>query len=248
MMNLPLFSKIPYQDCVKIISTANRRMVLAGQILFKEYDRTRQVFLLVSGCAKVIHTNAEGKEAILRLTVPGDILGVFRDFASEDSQSTVEAIQPCTALAWDAILFESYLQRFPALSDNVAQILSQQLRDLERRFCELATEKVSSRLLKEIIRLVERVGLHTNGQVEIHLSCEELAQLTGTSLFTVSRLLTEWERQGFLTTGRRSVAVRDLQMLIDLSVRNGESGETEWKPATVGWGNSLPPRNALGSQ
>jgi CRP-like cAMP-binding protein len=228
MMDLPLFSKIPHQDCEKIISNAYKKTVSQGQTLFKQDGRARRVLLLVSGCAKVIHLNSNGDEAIVRLSIPGDIHGVSRDCPSEGSCASVEALQLSRVLVWEALVFESLLQRFSTLSYNLSQILDQQLQNMEKRFSELATEHVPSRLLKEIIRLVDRVGHRSNGHFEINLSCEELAQMTGTTLFTVSRLLSAWERQGVLITGRRVVAVPDPQLLINLSRRESENTEAKW--------------------
>jgi CRP-like cAMP-binding protein len=228
MMNLPLFSNIPYQDCEKIISAAYKKTVPRGQILFKQDCRARRVLLLVSGCAKVVQLSSNGGEAIVRLSIPGDLHGVSRDCPSEDSCASVEALQLSRALVWEALVFEILLQDFSALSCNVSQILDQQLQNMEKRFSELATEDVPSRLLKEIIRLVDRVGRRANGHFEINFSCEELAQMTGTTLFTVSRLLSAWERQGALITRKRVVAVRDPQLLVNLSRRQSENSAAGW--------------------
>jgi CRP-like cAMP-binding protein len=228
MMNLPLFSNIPHQDCEKIISTARKKTVPQGQTLFGQNGRARQVLLLISGCAKVMHLNSNGDETITRLSIPGDIHGVSRDCPSEDSGASVVALQLSGALVWDALVFESLLERFSALSCNVSQILDQQLQNMEKRFSELATEHVPSRLLKEIIRLVDRVGHRANGHIEINFSCEELAQMTGTTLFTVSRLLSAWERQGALITRKRVVEVHDPQALINLAGRRSDNSEGRW--------------------
>jgi CRP-like cAMP-binding protein len=186
------------------------------------------VLLLVSGCAKVVQLSSNGGEAIVRLSIPGDLHGVSRDCPSEDSCASVEALQLSRALVWEALVFEILLQDFSALSCNVSQILDQQLQNMEKRFSELATEDVPSRLLKEIIRLVDRVGRRANGHFEINFSCEELAQMTGTTLFTVSRLLSAWERQGALITRKRVVAVRDPQLLVNLSRRQSENSAAGW--------------------
>jgi CRP/FNR family transcriptional regulator, nitrogen oxide reductase regulator len=65
--------------------------------------------------------------------------------------------------------------------------------------------------------LLSQVGKRVNGSVEISLSRAELAQLTGTTLFTVSRLLSQWNLRGIVYARRESVTVRDLPALMELS-------------------------------
>ena len=69
---------------------------------------------------------------------------------------------------------------------------------------------------RQVLRLVEQVGIRLNGTVEISITREELAQLIGTSLFTVSRLLSEWDRKRIVTTRREGFSVNNLKALAEL--------------------------------
>jgi len=111
-------------------------------------------------------------------------------------------------------------KRFPVLRFNAARILAKQLEDIEDRFREMATCRVEVRLSRQIVRLIEQVGHPNNGGVEISISREELAQLIGTTMFTVSRLLSEWDERGIVSARRESVLVRNLKALEDLSQRS----------------------------
>jgi len=91
------------------------------------------------------------------------------------------------------------------------------LQEMEQRFREVSTEKVGSRLSSELLRLSNRLGRVTNGHLEISLSRAELAQMTGTTLFTVSRLLCRWQTQGIVSIRREAVLVRDFAALTQLS-------------------------------
>jgi CRP-like cAMP-binding protein len=122
-----------------------------------------------------------------------------------------------TALVWEAAVFEAFTLRFPILRCNIGRILGRRLLEMEERFREISTEKVAPRLGRTIIRLLTQVGQRVNGSVEINLSREELAQLTGTTLFTVSRLLSAWERRGIVGTRRRAVMISNHQALLELS-------------------------------
>jgi CRP/FNR family transcriptional regulator, nitrogen oxide reductase regulator len=88
---------------------------------------------------------------------------------------------------------------------------------MEERFREISTQKVDLRLSNQLIRLSNQVRQHTKGAQEICLSREELAQLTGTTLFTVSRLLSQWEKLGIVSSRREAVVVCNLQALEEIS-------------------------------
>jgi CRP-like cAMP-binding protein len=87
------------------------------------------------------------------------------------------------------------------------------LRELGERFRELATEQVAPRLARQLIRLQEQAGSPQKGEVKIGVSREGLAQMTGTTLYTVSRLLSAWEAHGLVNSHRASVMISDIRSL-----------------------------------
>jgi CRP-like cAMP-binding protein len=114
-------------------------------------------------------------------------------------------------------MFQDAVDRFPILRRNVSRGLEHQLDDLDTRFREISTEKVASRLCSLLVRLAKQVGTRTDAHTHIYLSRQELAQLTGTTLFTVSRLLCKWETLGIINAPREAVLIRDLSALQELS-------------------------------
>jgi CRP-like cAMP-binding protein len=103
------------------------------------------------------------------------------------------------------------------LRRNALMILNRRLQELEARFREISTQRVASRLSSQLLRLANQVGRVVAGSVEIGLSQEELAQLTGTTLFTVSRVFSQWEQQGIVSTRREAVLIRDVRALMGLA-------------------------------
>jgi len=118
---------------------------------------------------------------------------------------------------WDAVTFEKLQARIPTFRRNSVRALEERLQEMEQRFREVSTEKVGSRLSSELVRLSDRLRRSNEGILEITLSRAELAQLTGTTLFTVSRLLCQWQNQGIVRIRRESVFVQDFAALAQLS-------------------------------
>jgi CRP-like cAMP-binding protein len=217
VQHFPLFAGIPLADRIQIVSTAQENHFARRQTIFLQGDPIRHIVLLLSGYAKVSQFGAHGQEVILRLNGPGEMVGVFGLHAKGNHRSTARAVQVATALVWDVVEFDAVSECFPLLRRNTARILEQRLHDLEQRFREISTERVSPRLSSALVRLLTQVGKRADDVVEIGLSREELAQLIGTTLFTVSRLLSRWESQGIVSARREVVLVRNVQALMDLS-------------------------------
>lgn len=214
-----LFADLSPADCATVVSAAREKSFARKQTIFAEGDPVEQVIMLLSGCVKVSQIGLSGNEVILRLNGAGEIVGAFRICAHCNHCSTATAVQSTVALVWDPGEFERLLGRFPALRRNTVLLLEERLREMEQRFREVSTEKVHSRLSGELLRLCKRLGREGEGLMEITLSRAELAQLTGTTLFTVSRLLCQWQSLGIVKIRREAVLVRDFAALTQLSER-----------------------------
>ena len=189
-----------------------------GELICVEGDPVRQILLLSSGFVKVTKLGMNGVEVIVRLGVPGDVLGVVDQFSTGRHCTSMHAFRPCGTLVWDTAFFQSLVARFPILHRNLLRILGRDLLELQDRFREVATERVGARVARQLIRLLESIGRPVNGATEIRLSREELAQMTGTTLFSVSRLLSAWEALGIVSPGREAVTVCDIQLLREIAI------------------------------
>lgn len=213
----PLFSNLAPVDYERIIAGARVKDFTRGQMLYVEGDPVQQILLLTSGLVKITKFGMAGMEVILRLGVPGDVLGALGLFVTGKQSTTVQAFRSCQVLIWDAQTFKSLVERYPVLHVNMIQVLSEYLGELEDRFREVATERVGARVALQLVRLQKQIGQSVDGVVEIGISREQLAQMTGTTLFTVSRLLSSWEAMGIVKPLREAVVIRDLESLRAMS-------------------------------
>ena len=218
-LEFPLFSALSLTDREEIVSAALEKPFLPGETIFVEDDPAQQVSLLISGHVKMTQLSQNGLEVILRVCGPGEMIGVFSEHRLATHSSSARALQSSTVLVWEANVFEALMMKFPILRHNMLRIIWERLLKMEQRFREISTEKVAVRLSREILRLLKQVGQSIGDGVEIKLSREELAQLTGTTVFTVSRLLSMWERRGIVgtQTQNRSVTVSDFKKFEELS-------------------------------
>jgi len=212
-----LFSGISADEYARIAATARVKHFERRQMICFEGDEIQQVFLLTAGSVKATQVGESGAEVILKILAPGDVVGALSLFSTGRHSRTVQAFELCRVLAWDAATFKSLVTRYPALHHNIVRILGEHLRELEERFHEVATEKVGPRVARQLVRLKGQIGRRVQGGVDMGLSREDLAQMTGTNLFTVSRLLSAWEARGWVRCGRNAVTVCDPESLLNVS-------------------------------
>jgi CRP/FNR family transcriptional regulator, nitrogen oxide reductase regulator len=213
-----LFAEVTPAELDLILGAAREKRFDKRETIFSEGDPVRHVTMVVSGIVKVTQMGLNGNEVILRLNAAGEIVGSYRVSVNCSHCATAQAVQSCVALVWDAAVFEKLLARIPTFRRNTVRALEERLLEMEQRFREVSTEKVGSRLSSELVRLSDRLRRCTeNGRLEITLSRAELAQLTGTTLFTVSRLLCQWQTRGIVRVRRESVLVQDFAALAQIS-------------------------------
>ena len=214
----PMFSEIALEDCAQIVACAQERNFERGKAIFFQGDAVQQVFLLTSGSIKLSQLSSDGQEVILRLIGSGENVSAGESCTKCAARcSTARTLERSSALVWEVKTFEAVAERFPILRRNIAQALQRLMNQLEERYLEVCTQKVAPRLSSQIVRLLTQVGKQANGHVEISLSQRDLAQLTGTTLFTVSRLLSQWELKGIVEPRREAVRVLDIPGLLELS-------------------------------
>jgi len=217
VQGLTLFADISAGDCSAIISAAREEIYPRSRTIFSIGDAVEQVVLLLSGWVKITQPGPKGTEVILRLIGIGEVVGAFGCWSGHKHRSTAQSVRPCAALVWDATSFDKILERFHLFRRNTILALEERLEEMDERFREVSTESVGSRLSSELIRLSKRFGCTIDEPRGICLSRQELAQLTGTTLATVSRHLCRWQALGIVSIGREMVHVCDIAALAEVS-------------------------------
>ena len=204
-----LFQGLTDWECQAVAYYAGKRIFTRNQALFVQGEPVRELILLKSGGVKHTQVASNGNEVLLRFCTAGDFANVFTGCASFTHSCSARATRPTVALVWDFARIHRFLEQCPLMRRNISRILAAQLQEMEDRFRELATENVSRRLALVLSRLAVQIGRVTSEGIQISITREELAQMTGSTIFTVSRLLATWSAQGSLLSRRESVVVQD---------------------------------------
>ncbi len=204
-----LFAGLTPQECTEIASCSSARNFVRDQMLFMQGQPVRNLVLIEAGAVKLTQLSPSGNEVILWMNKAGETLGVPHEAPACNHTCSARAMEQCKAVTWEFSRLQSLLTEYPQIRRNIIRIQTDRLRELEERFREVASEKVAQRVALALLRLVGQVGRSVPEGSEVGLSREELAQITGTTLFTISRLLSRWAEDGFVLPRREAVIVRD---------------------------------------
>jgi CRP-like cAMP-binding protein len=191
-------------------AAASRKSAPRPAVLFSAGEDAHHLYLLVSGRIKLVRSNAEGQEVIVRFVGPREMLGGVAVLPQARYPATAEVVEDVDLVAWSREALRPVLARQPALTTAILGIVTRRMGEVQGQLQELATERVGRRVARALLRLAAQLGRKTDEGIliDLPLSRQNLAELTGTTLFTVSRLLSGWEAEGLLEVGRERVVIR----------------------------------------
>jgi len=217
------FAGLPEAAYDEIASFSRYRIFARSESLFIQGEQVASHILLESGYVKHTQIGRNGTEVLLRFSAKGDIVTIQGETTSNVHNCSARAMELSRALVWDHHRIANFLLRYPKLTANISEILLRQIQELEDRYREMATEKVARRLGLVIVRLLEQIGKPSEDGVQIFIRREELAQMTGSTVSTVSRLLSEWAEHGLVIPRRESIVINYPRLNFERSVAgNGD--------------------------
>jgi CRP-like cAMP-binding protein len=204
-----LLAGLSPQQCSEIFAYARITKFVRNERLFAQDQPIHKLIMIKTGSVKLTQLTPDGKEVILWLNGPGDAVGMHADVDGSNHSCSAHAMERCQVFVWESHLLQMLISRFPQIQINLGRILAGRLSELEERFCEIASERVPKRLALVLIRLLKSVGKESREGVDVVITREELAQMTGTTLFTISRTLSKWANFGFIVPRREGVVITD---------------------------------------
>ncbi|MCZ2128259.1 MAG: Crp/Fnr family transcriptional regulator [Anaerolineales bacterium] len=187
------------------------RSVEEDGYFFMQGDEAAYSYVLASGQVKLMQSNPQGQQVNLRTISPWQMYGAIGAVRKDNPvyPVTAQAMENSAALAIPNSFFRSALEERPYLAFGIMNQMTSYIQEIQIRYRELATEKVEQRVANTLVRLAGQLGVRATDEVKIELafSRQDVAEMSGTTLYTVSRLLSEWERRGVIKAGREKIIV-----------------------------------------
>src|SRR2546425_7450117 len=218
-VTVPLFKNLAPEILGPIIALGRLTPMSSGTFFFNEGDDAERFFVLTRGRVKLTQLTPEGHQVVLGHIGPGDAFGGVGAFGDPSYPVSAETVVPSVALAWTSGTMQHVLETHPIVAINAIRFVADRLHDLQRRYRQLMTERVERRVARALLRLVRDAGRRVDTGVEIDfpVSRQDIAEMTGTTLYTVSRLLSAWEQRDIVRSGRQRIVLTKPHALVAIA-------------------------------
>lgn len=216
---LPPFSKLSREQIRTILNLATTRRYDKGVSVFTEGDVAGQFYLLLDGTIRAVKITAEG-EQVTSLHIPaGQLFGISQALGRDTYPATAMAASEVLALSWPTSLWKTFIADYPGFASETYKTVGDRVTEMNTRIVEMSTQHVEQRIARALLRLAKQsgrpieIGTEIGTEIDFPITRKDMSELTGTTLQTVSRLLSAWEKDGVVNSKRKKIIVCDSKRL-----------------------------------
>lgn len=208
---LPPFEGLGPDDLDHIIEQARSSRYPRDAAIFEQDAPAEHFFLLLDGHVRVVRITPEGEQIISRYVNAGEMFGLAVAMARDTYPARAVAAVDCVVVTWPNSAFAGLARRFPSFGASAYHTIGRWLQDTHTRMLELVTAQVEQRVAHALLRLAHQAGRKTPEGIEIDfpITRQDIAEMTATTLHTVSRLMSGWEEKGIVVSARQKVVIAD---------------------------------------
>ena len=220
LQRVPLYRGLDDAALATVAREAHERPLAKGDTLFVQGEAALHSYVLGWGRVRLDQSTADGRNVVLRYMGPGEMVGTVAVLRQIPFPATPVAVEDCLVLSWSAARLSEHMTRFPPIALNAIKAIGGRIEELQARLQEIATQRVERRIAAALLRLANQAGRRVEGGVEIPfpLSRQDLAEMTATTLHTVSRTLSAWDQDGIVDSRRSShLVIRRPHRLVEIA-------------------------------
>jgi len=216
---LPIFAGVEADALNDILREAQSIRYPKGTSVFQQDEEANSFFILLHGHLRVMKVTPDGQQVVVRFVTPGEIFGIAMAMGRTTYPATALAVVDSVCLVWASAAWPRLVARHPSLAMNTMQTVGSRLQEAQTRVVEMSTEQVERRVAHALLRLAQQAGRKGKDgiQIDFPISRQDVAEMTGTTLHTVSRILSAWEDQGLVDSGRQRISIRNPHKLFMLA-------------------------------
>jgi CRP-like cAMP-binding protein len=205
-----IFADLPAAILDQLADAARRHTANTADLIFRQGESATTFYLLLAGRVRLVQHSLEGKDVTMSTFVPGDVIGIGATLSGETYPGSAEALEPVELLGLPGSIMWQVMNECAPLAVHVLRFVVARLHEAHDHIRELSAERVQQRIARSLVRLARKVGLkQADGSIclDLRLSRQDLAQMNGATLETVSRILSAWEREGIVDSRREQIII-----------------------------------------
>ena len=215
---LPPFSHLERSQIRTILDQASSERRDEGVSVFTEGDVADRFFLLLDGTIRVVKITPDGDQ-VTSLHIPsGQLFGIAQALGRTTYPATAVSASEVLTLSWPTSLWQTFVVDYPGFATETYKTVGARVSEMNTRIVEMSTQHVEQRVARALLRLVNQSGRNTPEGIEISfpITRQDVSEMTGTTLHTVSRLLSAWEKDGLVASRRKKIIICDPHSLVVL--------------------------------
>lgn len=212
------------QDLAPVLAPEHVQLVLAAgkitsyriaELLYIQGEPAEHVYLLLDGLVQSVLVNSAGHESLLRIHLPGSVLGITALATVPWRDASAKAVEPATLVKVPRAEMEKLITTKPDLAVRLIRLLVDRMRDFHFRVAELQSQSVEQRLARVLLAICQRDqgGLHPDGLAGVSLTHQDLAHLVNSRRQTVSAILGQFAEAGLIAKKGRRLQLLDMAAL-----------------------------------
>ena len=189
-----------------------------NDVIFLQGRHISGCYIVISGIVKQFKTGVEGKDYILRLAKPFELLGYRSVMSDEPACNTSTVIENCSVCYIPKDCLHHLVKTNGNFALDLLQIACRELEESHSLITEIAQKSVKERLAELLLALKNKFGVTDEGHINIVLSREEYANIVGTSTESIIRLLSEFKIERYIEVSGKKIGIRNMKALERIAV------------------------------
>jgi CRP-like cAMP-binding protein len=220
LASMELFHDLSPAALEEVMAAARLRRMAKQTRIFNQGDPAERAYALIDGSVRISQAGSDGAEVVIRFIGPGEMFGAVALFTNRQYPADATTLSNSLKISWSETDLLALLRRHPQIALNVIRIIGKRLKEAQERIRELATQRVEQRVAHAVLRLAQQAGHGTvdGTTIEFPLRRKDVADISGTTLHTASRILIAWEKTGLLVSNNQRLTIRKpsgIQLIAD---------------------------------
>ena len=223
LLRSDMFGGLDEAALTAVVAAVSVRRLTAGTTIFAQGDPGHTCHSLLEGRVKIVQTRPDGGQSVLRFIGSGEMYGTVAAMMNKPFPADAVAVLDSVEIVWPVAAMRRLIREWPEIGISSTASAGGRLFELQRRMGDLTGERVEQRIARAVMRLGEQAGRRTDAGIEIDfpLTRQDLAEMAGATLHTVSRTLSAWDHHGVTASTRRRIVIRDAEALAALASEPG---------------------------
>lgn len=219
LSGIPPFRRLERTQIREILDLGVAKRFDEGTTVFSEGMHAERFYLLLDGYIRVVKTTPGGEHIIAMHIAPGQLFGIAPALGRDTYPATAVAAAETLALSWPVRLWGDFTDKYDGFATETYKVVGERMNEIHTQLAELATQAVEQRLASALLRMVNQSGRKVDIGIEIAfpVTRQNISEMTGTTLHTVSRVLSAWQKLGIVESTRRHIVVTQPHQLVLLS-------------------------------